>query len=68
LKDLYEEYLNWIATKLNTTIEFEEEFLNIAEYTDAEYYDFMQQIGEHDLIIITKKCWERCKEGAKYEY
>ena len=68
MKDLYEEYLNWIATKLNTTSKFEEEFLNIAEYTDAEYYDFMQQIGEHDLIIITKKCWDKCKEAAKYEY
>ena len=66
--DLYEEYLNWLATKLNINSEFEEEFLEIAEYTDAEYYEFMQQVAEHDLVVITEICWERCKEGAKYEY
>ena len=68
MKDLFEEYLNWLAKELNTNYDFAGRFLEVAEFTEAEYYDFMQQMGEHDLVVITKLGWERCKEVAKYEY
>ena len=68
MKDLYEEYLNWLAKELNNTSKFEEKFLEIVDCTDDEYYEFLKQVCEHDLVVITKLCWERCKEGAKYEY
>ena len=69
MKDLFEEYLNWLEKELNTNYnyDFVGRFLDDAEYTEDEYYDFMQQMGEHDLVVITKKCWDKCKEGAKYD-
>ena len=68
MKDLFEEYLNWLAKELNNTSEFEEKFLEIADCTDDEYYEFLKQVCEHDLVVITKLGWERCKEVAKYDY
>ena len=67
MKDLFEEYLNWLAKELNTNHDygFVARFLEVAEFTEAEYYDFMQLLGEHDLVVITELCWERCKEEAK---
>ena len=68
MKDLFEEYLNWLAKELNTNYDFAGRFLGDTEYTEDEYYDFLQQMGEHDLVVITELGWERCKEVAKYDY
>ena len=70
MKDLFEEYLNWLAKELNTNYDYDfvGRFLDDTEYTEDEYYDFLKQMGEHDLVVITKLCWDKCKEGVKYEY
>jgi len=68
MRDLYEEFLNWLAKELNTNYEYDfaGRFLDDIEYTDDEYYDFMQQFGKYDLVVITDIGWEKCKENIQY--
>ena len=68
MRDLYEEYLNWLVAKINISSEFREEFLeDLTKYTDNELEEFMEKLEKHDLVVITELCWDKCKEGAKYD-
>ena len=71
MRGLYEEYLDWLAEEIQDEYyAFKERFLELEENncTDDELEEFMEKLEKHDLVVITKLCWERCKEGAKYDY
>jgi len=68
MKDLYEEYLNWLAELLNSSYEydFEGRFIDQAEFTEAEYEEFMELLEKHKLVVITELGWNKCKEKITY--
>lgn len=68
MRDLYEEYLNWLAELLNRSYEydFEGRFIDQAEFTEAEYEEFMELLEKHKLVVITELGWNKCKEKITY--
>lgn len=75
-RDLYEDFLDWLAEEIQPTEEIQMDryydykgrFLKDVDcITDEEYEEFMEKVKEHELVVITKKCWEKCKEKIKEE-
>ena len=69
MRDLYEEYLDWLAEEIQDGYYlFEDRFLELEgnDWTYDELEEFMEKLKKHNLIIITEECWEKCKENIKY--
>ena len=67
MRNLYEEYLNWLAEEIQDEHYcFKARFLLENDYTESEFNDFMEKSEKHHLVIITEGCWEKCKEKATY--
>ena len=67
MRDLYEEYLDWLAEEIQDEYYyFKARFLLENDYTENEFNEFMGKSEKHNLIVITEECWEKCKENIKY--
>ena len=69
MRDLYEEYLDWLAEEIQDEYYgFKERFLELEgnDCTDDELEEFMEKLEKHNLVVITDLGWEKCKENIKY--